>query len=113
MTISQEKNNTMFDMLVEGHVERFNEERGKGSLPDFSSKNFRGIDLRRCQLDGVSLNGAYLGHTDLRGLDLRNCDLEGASIKSAKISGVFFPTNLPAEEITMSNQLGTRLRTRK
>jgi hypothetical protein len=113
MTISQEKNNKMFDMLVEGHIDLFNEEREKGALPDFSSKNFRGIDLRRCQLDGVSLNGAYLGNTDLRGLDLRNCDLEGASIKAARISGVFFPISLPADEITMSNQLGTRLRVRK
>lgn len=113
MTISQEKNIKMFDLLIDGQIDLFNEERNKGVLPDFSSKNFRGVDLRRCQLDGVCLNGAYLGNTDLRGLDLRNCDLEGASIKSARISGVFFPGNLPAEEIMMSNQLGTRLRTRK
>ena len=50
--------------------------------------------------------------TSLRGVDLRHHDLEGASLHDALISGAYFPNNLTPEEITMSVQLGTRLRTK-
>ncbi len=110
MSISAEKNLQMFNMLIDGNIGRFNEERGKGVLPDFANKNLRGIDLRRADLNGVNLHGAILSNTDIRGIDMYNCDMEGASMRAAKISGVLFPQNLAPEEIMMSVQYGTRLR---
>ena len=110
MAISPEKNIQMFDMLIDGNIDKFNDERTKGNLPDFSKKNLRGIDLRRADFDGVSLHDAILSHADIRGLNLHSSDMEGASMKDAKISGVYFPENLSADEIMMSVQFGTRLR---
>lgn len=110
MAITPEKNNQMFDMLIDGNIDRFNEERAKGILPDFTKKNLRGIDLRRADFTGISLRDAILSHADIRGLNLHDSDMEGASMKDAKISGVFFPENLSASEIMMSVQFGTRLR---
>lgn len=110
MSISPEKNLQMFDMLIDGNIDRFNDERAKGTLPDFTKKNLRGIDMRRADLSGVSLHDAILSHADIRGLDLHDCDMEGASMKDAKISGVFFPENLAPQEIMMSVQFGTRMR---
>jgi hypothetical protein len=40
-------------------------------------------------------------------------DLEGCSIYHAKISGAYFPANLPVAEITASVQFGTRMRTER
>ncbi len=113
MSITPEQNLQMFDMLIDGNIDRFNEERAKGLVPDFAKKNLRGIDLRRADLNGVNLRGAILSNTDIRGIDMYNCDMEGASMRAAKISGVFFPENLSAEEIMMSVQFGTRLRVRR
>lgn len=113
MSCSPEKTLQMFDMLVDGNIDRFNEERAKGVLPDFSGKNFRGIDLRRADFNGVNLHDAILSNADIRGVDLYNCNMEGASMKAAKISGVFFPENLSAAEILMSVDFGTRLRISK
>lgn len=113
MKIPPEKNKLMFSLLVEGRVEDYNAERAKGFMPDFENMNLRGLDLKNANLNGVSLKGSIIGYSDLRGLDLRACDMEGASIKMAKISGVYFPENLAPDEILMSIQHGTRLRTIK
>lgn len=110
MSFSPEKNLEMFDFLVDGNIDRFNEERAKGFVPDFSGKNFRGIDLRRAEFDGINLHGAIFSNADIRGLNLYNSDMEGASLKACKISGVYFPPNLAADEIMMSVQFGTRIR---
>lgn len=110
MPCSPEKNIQMFELLIDGKIDLFNEERAKDTVPDFSGKNFRGIDLRRADFDGISLRGAIFSNADIRGLNLYNCDMEGASLKACKISGVFFPANLAPDEIMMSVQLGTRLR---
>ena len=113
MSISPEKNTQMFDLLIDGNIDRFNEERSKGVIPDFSGKNLRGIDLRRADFDGINLHDAILSNADIRGLNLYNCDMKGASLKAAKISGVYFPENLSPDEIMMSVQFGTRLRVTK
>ncbi|MDQ7087553.1 MAG: hypothetical protein Q9Q13_06700 [Acidobacteriota bacterium] len=43
-------------------------------------------------------------------VDLSEARLDGASLHHAQVGGVLFPPNLPAEEIRLSVQLGTRLR---
>jgi len=78
---------------------------------DFSDTDLRGIDLHAVDLSKVKLRGAYLRDADLRGQDLRHMDLEGCSLLSARIGGTYFPANLSAQEIALSVQYGTRVRT--
>ena len=79
---------------------------------DFSGSDLRGTDLRGIYLSNVVLRDAYLRDADLRGCDLRRTDLAGASLHGAKIAGAYFPDNIPAEELLLSLQYGTRLRVR-
>ena len=60
--------------------------------------------------DGLDLSDGYFRQADLRGVDLSKTKLLGASIHGAKISGVYFPIDLAAEEILMSLEHGTRMR---
>ncbi len=77
---------------------------------DFSNSDLRGTDLRQIDLSKVNLEGAYLKECDLRGQDLRHMNLRGASLHNAKIGGVYFPSNIPVDEILMSVSKGTRIR---
>jgi uncharacterized protein YjbI with pentapeptide repeats len=106
------KNDAMYLLLKEGHVEEFNRRRAAGESCDLQSADLRGADLRKLDARDLDLANAYLRHADLRGLDLTHANLEGASINSAKISGTYFPATLSAEEITLSLVHGTRLRYR-
>jgi uncharacterized protein YjbI with pentapeptide repeats len=74
--------------------------------------DFRGLDLRELNADGVDFTDAYFRSADLRGIDFRNACLEGASLAHAQISGAYFPAELSADEILMSMNFGTRLRYR-
>ncbi|MCY1251411.1 Pentapeptide repeats (8 copies) [compost metagenome] len=74
--------------------------------------DFRGLDLRELNADGVDFSDAYFRSADLRGIDFRNAHLEGASLAHAQISGTYFPVELSADEILMSMNFGTRLRYR-
>ncbi|MCY1377940.1 Pentapeptide repeats (8 copies) [compost metagenome] len=74
--------------------------------------DFRGLDLRELNADGVDFSDAYFRSADLRGIDFRNANLEGASLAHAQISGTYFPVELSADEILMSMNFGTRLRYR-
>jgi uncharacterized protein YjbI with pentapeptide repeats len=74
--------------------------------------DFRGLDLRELNADGVDFTDAYFRSADLRGIDFRNANLEGASLAHAQISGAYFPPELSADEILMSMNFGTRLRYR-
>lgn len=78
---------------------------------DFTDANLRSVDLRRADLEKVILRGAYLRDADLRGCDLRGMDLEGASFHNAKVAGAYFPGNVAAEELKLSLEHGTRIRT--
>jgi uncharacterized protein YjbI with pentapeptide repeats len=78
---------------------------------DFTGADLRGIDLRKADLSKIILRDAYLRDADLRGCDLRHMDLEGASFHSARVAGTYFPPNVPATEIQMSVEYGTRIRT--
>ena len=74
--------------------------------------DFRGLDLRELNADGVDFGDAYFRSADLRGIDFRHSNLQGASLAHAQISGAYFPVELSADEILMSMNFGTRLRYR-
>ncbi|HTN76676.1 MAG TPA: pentapeptide repeat-containing protein [Pirellulaceae bacterium] len=94
-----------------GDIAGFHRYGNEDEVVDLSGADLRGIDLRKADLRKTILRGAYLKDADLRGQDLRHVDLEGCSIRNAKVGGVYFPANIRSEEIVMSLQHGTRLRT--
>ena len=99
-----------FRALRSGNLDDYHASIDARERVDFSGADLRGTDLREADLQKVNLRNAYLRHADIRGQDLRRVNLEGASIHNAKISGVFFPPNIAAEEIRLSWEFGTRLR---
>lgn len=100
----------LYLLLREERVRDFNELWKSGERVDFTGCDFRGVDLRGLQAEGACFKDAYFRGADLRGLDLRSVSLEGASLAQALVSGTYFPAQLPAQEIQMSVQLGTRMR---
>ncbi|HHJ14901.1 MAG TPA: pentapeptide repeat-containing protein [Gammaproteobacteria bacterium] len=103
----------MYRLLREGAIEEFNQRRASGEACDLRGCDFRTLDLRKLDADGLDLRDCYFRQADLRGLDLSGARLEGASINAAKISGVYFPPELSAEEIMLSLTHGTRMRYRR
>ncbi|MDR2353060.1 MAG: pentapeptide repeat-containing protein [Deltaproteobacteria bacterium] len=97
-------------LLFEENVAKFNELVAAGKTPDLSNQNLCDLDLRNFHLTHVNLSGAYMRGANLKGLDLSGANLNGASIKNASISGCLFPKGLPAQEIQMSYEHGTRMR---
>jgi|SRR5690606_14099790 len=104
-------NHPAYRCLRVGDIAGFNRYTNEEEMVDFSGADLRGVDLRKADLRKLVLRGAYLKEADLRGQDLRGHDLEGCSFRSAKVGGVYFPDNVRAEEVLMSLQYGTRLRT--
>jgi len=102
----------MYRLLREGAVDDFNARRATGETCDLTGCDFRTLDLRELDARGLDLGNCYFRQADLRGLDLSETNLEGSSINAAKISGVYFPRELSAEEITLSLVHGTRMRYR-
>ncbi len=100
-----------YHLLREDNFDGFNKQIEGRSEVDFSNTDLRGIDLRSADLSKVKLRGAYLRDADLRGQNLRHMDLEGCSLLNARVGGTFFPDNLTAQELLLSLQFGTRLRT--
>lgn len=100
-----------FRFLRAGDVEGFHRAIEDRRSVDFSGADLRGVDFRQIDLRKVVLRDAYMRGADLRGCDLRQTDLSGASLLNAKISGTYFPHNLSPEEILLSIEHGTRLRT--
>jgi uncharacterized protein YjbI with pentapeptide repeats len=99
-----------FRCLRAGDAEGFHRLIQRRTFVDFSDGDLRGTDFRNADLTKVDLRGAYLKDADLRGMDLRKVNLEGASIHNARIGGTYFPPNIPAAEIELSVQYGTRIR---
>jgi uncharacterized protein YjbI with pentapeptide repeats len=97
-------------LILEGKVSEFNA-RAAESPPDLENVYLRGADLQNFDLSHANLRGAYLRGADLRGADLFWADLDGASLHGARVSGARFPRSLGADEIRLSIELGTRLRT--
>jgi uncharacterized protein YjbI with pentapeptide repeats len=91
---------------------RFNAEIADLGAPvDLEGCDLSNQDLRKFDLRTANLRNAYLKMTDLRGVDLSEAQMDGASINRARISGAFFPRNIPAREILLSVEHGTRMRT--
>ena len=102
----------LYALLHKDDITGFNKERPKDGPIDMVGGDFRGLDLRELNADGVDFTDAYFRSADLRGIDFRNASLEGASQAHAQISGTYFPAELSADEILMSMNFGTRLRYR-
>lgn len=100
----------LYKLLRESRVKDFNERKKLGEKMDLRESDFRGLDLRGLDARGLDLSGSYFRQADLRGVDFSETRLEGASLNGAKISGVLFPKDLSAGEITLSLLYGTRLR---
>ena len=101
-----------FCCLRSGELARFHQIAATRPSLDFSGADLRGADLRQADLSKVVLRNCYLRDTDLRGQDLSHMDLSGCSLFHAKVSGTLFPADIPAEEIRLSLDFGTRLRKR-
>jgi len=99
------------EILFEENIDRFNQMVAEGRPPDLRSSNLAGLDLRRAHLKGLDLSGCYLRGSNLRGVDLTGCNLQGASMQGTMISGAMFPDNVSVEEIKLSVEYGTRIRT--
>ncbi|VVQ00663.1 hypothetical protein PS938_02456 [Pseudomonas fluorescens] len=102
----------LYTLLHKDDIKGFNSERPKDGPIDMVGGDFRGLDLRELNADGVDFSDAYFRSADLRGIDFRKANLEGASLAHAQISGTYFPVELSADEILMSMNFGTRLRYR-
>ncbi|BBP74794.1 hypothetical protein PHLH7_08980 [Pseudomonas sp. Ost2] len=100
----------LFALLHKDDIAGFNKARPKDGPIDMRGGDFRGLDLRELNAEGVDFTDAYFRSADLRGVDFQNAILEGASVAHAQISGAYFPPRLKAAEILMSVQFGTRLR---
>lgn len=107
----QIKSDDLYQLLREGRIDEFNRRVGAGEDCDLTDCDFRSIDLRGWNPAGLDLSGGYFRNADLRGVDLSTCRLDGASFHDARVAGVLFPVTCSADEIIMSVQLGTRVRT--
>lgn len=100
----------LYQLLRQEKADEFNQQRDTLPQDKLKGSNYRGTDLRGVNAENLDLSDSYFRNADLRGLDLRYTNLEGASLCDARISGVYFPSQLTAAEIRMSVELGTRLR---
>ena len=109
----KENTSPLYQSLQDENIKAFNEAIDKGEMVDLRHSIFRGLDLKGAKLKGLDLSGGHFKSSDLRGLDLRGCNMDGCSVFNAKISGVFFPDGLSADEINLSLLHGTRMRMKK
>lgn len=107
--------NAFYDLLRAENVEEFNKRKAAGQVgaDQLKGGDFRGLDLRELNVDGLDLSDAYFRGADLRGIDFRKSNVEGASFCQAHISGCYFPEALSADEIRLSFDLGIRVRYHK
>jgi uncharacterized protein YjbI with pentapeptide repeats len=104
------KDDPLYQLLRNENIKEFNEQRDTLDTSHLRGGDYRGRDLRNMNASGLDFRDAYFRNADLRGIDFRNTLLEGASLIDAKLSGVYFPQSLSAEEIRLSLDTGTRLR---
>ncbi len=110
--MAADPNDPLYKLLLDEKIQEFNAARAQGKTVDLRGAQLRGRDLRIMNAEGLDMRDAYLRGADLRGIDFRTTQLEGASICDAKISGCFFPREISAEEIRLSQDRGTRMRYR-
>ena len=104
------KDDPLYRLLREGKIDEFNQRRAKGESCDLRGADFRGVDLTGIDAAGLDFGDCYFRMSNLRGIDFSEARLEGASIHGAQISGVYFPAQLRADEISLSLEHGTRMR---
>lgn len=102
----------LYQLLRNDDIAGFNAARSKGQSVELRQCDLRGLDLRNINFSGLDLSDCYFRGADLRGIDFSGCLLNGASLADAKISGCFFPPEIPAQEILLSVTHGIRLRHR-
>tara|TARA_R110002049_G_scaffold254878_1_gene430358 strand:+ start:145 stop:489 length:345 start_codon:yes stop_codon:yes gene_type:complete len=103
--------NPLYRLLRDGNVDEFNQRVAAGEKAELIGCDFRHISLQGVNTAGLDFSNSYFRQADLRGVDFSHCEsLEGASLHGAKISGVYFPSAIRAEEILLSLEHGTRLR---
>ncbi len=101
----------LYRLLREGKIDEFNQRVAAGEQVDLTNCDFRHLNLQGLQAKGLDFSNSYFRQADLRGIDFTECvSLEGASIHAAKISGVYFPKQLRADEVLLSLEHGTRMR---
>lgn len=103
----------MYQCLRVDDTKTFNRMKEQGHTCDLRGVDLRGLDLRGMDAAGLDFSGSYFRDADLRGIDFSSCKLDGASFFGAKISGALFPAEIPADEIRLSVELGTRMRSRR
>jgi uncharacterized protein YjbI with pentapeptide repeats len=96
----------LYQLLRDGKVEEFNHRIAKGETVDLTSCDFRHLNLQGLIASGLDFSNSYFRQADLRGIDFS----QSISLRGAKISGVYFPASLTADEINLSLQHGTRMR---
>ncbi len=112
MSHPRQLDSPLYALLHKDDIAGFNLQRPRSGTIDMAGGDFRGLDLRELNAEGIDFTDAYFRSADLRGVDFRTSSLEGASIAHAQISGAYFPPELSADEILMSVNFGTRLRYR-
>jgi uncharacterized protein YjbI with pentapeptide repeats len=112
MALPQVYEHAIYQLLRNEKITEFNNRHAEAKNALLSGGNYRGLDLRNLNADGLDFSDGYFRGADLRGIDFRNTNLEGASMIDAKISGCYFPKELRSEEIRLSITQGTRLRYR-
>jgi uncharacterized protein YjbI with pentapeptide repeats len=106
------KSDPLYQLLRQEDIKSFNEQRDNLDTSQLRSGDYRGRDLRNMNASGLDFSDSYFRNADLSGIDFRSTNLEGASLLDAKLSGTYFPAELPAQEIRLSLDTGTRLRYR-
>ena len=104
--------NELYHLLREEKIEEFNARKEQGEEVNLTNCDFRSLDLRGLNAQGIDFTGSYFRQTDLRGINFSKSVLRECSINGAKISGTYFPPELSPEEIVMSLTHGTRMRYR-
>ena len=104
------KQDPLYQLLRNEDIDGFNAQRDALDTSELKSGDYRGRDLRKMNANGLDFSNSYFRNSDLSGIDFRNTNLEGASLLGSKLSGVYFPSELSAEEIRLSRDTGTRMR---
>ena len=101
----------MYTLLMDEKIDEFNAKRAEGEGCDLKGMHLRNFDLKGIDTEGIDFSDSSLHGADLRGLNMSTCRMDGASIRNAKVSGTLFPKDLRADEIRLSLEYGTRMRT--
>jgi len=88
----------------------FNRRKAAGERCDLTHCDLRNLDLRGLDAHGLDFSDTYFRNANLRGIDFSTALPQGASLNAAKISGARFPADLAPDEITLSVEHGTRMR---